>query len=440
MATITLAVTVVNVGGANYYFIDGSQQAGISAIPGNTYKFDQADSSNSGHPLRLSITSNGTHAGGSAYTDGVTTSGTPGNAGAYTQIVVDATTVQTLYYYCTQHSNMGGPFNVGSSSTVKLKDIKGFTVQSLASDPTTPASVGQFYFNSTSKTFKYVQPGGVATATWASGGDLSNSYPYTGGAGTQGAALSFGGYPNVATSEAYDGTSWTATNTLNTARYQLGGSGAFTAAITVGGQPSTAAETFNGTSWTSVPSLATARGRSGVTGNSSSALCAGGFSNPGTYQAINEKYDGSSWTEVANLSTPRANQGSAGTSTAALTISGNGGSGVTVNVEQWNGSGWTEIANVNRARDNAGSGGTVSTALYFGGEPAGENTEYYDGTSWTEVANLGTDRYQISRGNVGTATLGICIGGTGPNPSNPILTVTEEWTVPDLIIKTVTTS
>jgi len=56
-----------------------------------------------------------------------------------------------------------------------FKGIKGFTVQSLASDPTTAASVGQFYFNSTSNTFKYVQPGDATAGTWASGGNLNTA-------------------------------------------------------------------------------------------------------------------------------------------------------------------------------------------------------------------------------------------------------------------------
>ena len=64
----TFTVTVANVGGANYYFIDGVRQATLNLTEGFTYKFDQADSSNSGHPLRFSITSNGTHGGGSEYT------------------------------------------------------------------------------------------------------------------------------------------------------------------------------------------------------------------------------------------------------------------------------------------------------------------------------------------------------------------------------------
>ena len=58
----------------------------------------------------LPTLANGTHAGGSEYTTGVTTVGTPGNAGAYTRIVV-ATNAPTLYYYCSNHSGMGGQAN-----------------------------------------------------------------------------------------------------------------------------------------------------------------------------------------------------------------------------------------------------------------------------------------------------------------------------------------
>ena len=114
--TTTFAVTVQSVGGNNKYFIDGSQQATLTLYEGNTYYFDQSDSSSSGHPLRFSTTSNGTHAGGSEYTTGVTTSGTPGESDAYTQIVV-ASGAPTLYYYCTQHSGMGGTANTPSPIT-----------------------------------------------------------------------------------------------------------------------------------------------------------------------------------------------------------------------------------------------------------------------------------------------------------------------------------
>ena len=108
--TRTFTVTVVSTDSGNKYFIDGVQQATVNLAEGFTYKFDQSDSSNSNHPLRFSTTSDGTHNSGSEYTTGVTTSGTPGSSGAYTQITV-AASAPTLYYYCTNHSGMGGQAN-----------------------------------------------------------------------------------------------------------------------------------------------------------------------------------------------------------------------------------------------------------------------------------------------------------------------------------------
>ena len=108
--TVTVASGTNPYGTGNKFYLNGVVSPTISIAEGSTFRFDQSASSNSSHPLRFSTTANGTHGGGSEYTTGVTTSGTAGQAGAYVQITV-ANSAPTLYYYCTNHSGMGGTAN-----------------------------------------------------------------------------------------------------------------------------------------------------------------------------------------------------------------------------------------------------------------------------------------------------------------------------------------
>ena len=108
--TVTVASGVNTYGSGNKYYLDGINSPTINLTEGQTYRFDQSDSSNLNHPLRFSTTGNGTWGGGTEYTTGVTTVGTPGSAGAYTEITV-AEGAPTLHYYCTNHSGMGGQAN-----------------------------------------------------------------------------------------------------------------------------------------------------------------------------------------------------------------------------------------------------------------------------------------------------------------------------------------
>ena len=118
--TKTLTVTVASKTGAHRYNgsgsssgykIGGKESPFITLTPGRTYKFDQADNSNSGHPLRFYLEADKT----TAYTTGVTTNGTAGSAGAYTQIVVSDTTPQVLHYQCSAHALMGNSVQTNSN-------------------------------------------------------------------------------------------------------------------------------------------------------------------------------------------------------------------------------------------------------------------------------------------------------------------------------------
>ena len=140
-AAITYTVTVASktaahpyngVGSSNGYFINGIESP-IIEIKGNDtskpyhYKFDQADASNSGHPLRFYNNASKT----TAFTTGVTTNGTPGQAGAYTMIAVDSDTPNILYYQCSSHANMGN-HTFSTSPTVNT----GFFLKLPAADGT----------------------------------------------------------------------------------------------------------------------------------------------------------------------------------------------------------------------------------------------------------------------------------------------------------------
>ena len=93
---------------AGKFYVDGVQQAYLLQNPGY-YVFDQRHASNANHPLLLSITANGSHGGGTEYTTGVVKNGIPGSLNAYTLIQVTENTPD-LFYYCANHSNMGGTF------------------------------------------------------------------------------------------------------------------------------------------------------------------------------------------------------------------------------------------------------------------------------------------------------------------------------------------
>jgi len=209
------------------------------------------------------------------------------------------------------------------------QEIKGGKLKNYTEDPDNPY-VGQLWYNTTVHGFRIRKS--TLSNSWSSGGNLNTARWGLGAAGTQTAALGFGGNvpPNSALTEAYDGSSWTELNDMNTAR-ELAGTGTQTAGLAFGG------------------------------------------ANP---DAVNntEQYDGTSWTEVNNLNTARAFGGRAGaTNTAALCIGG-----TNVNNELWNGTNWTELGDLNTARNELAGNGVAASALAYGGLPTTAATEEWN--------------------------------------------------------------
>ena len=165
----------------------------------------------------------------------------------------------------------------------KYSDIKGFTVQTVTSDPA--ASV-------------------AATGSWASGGSRpAGVQAGTGfGAGsTAGLAATGNLYPPNSITvdvQTYDGSSWTEVANVNTGRKYLAASG---------GSPQTAGIIFGG----------------------------GLNPGPGTRYTNAELWNGSAWTETGDLNTARGALAGDGITTAALAFGGLTPS-VTAATEEWN--------------------------------------------------------------------------------------------------------
>ena len=115
------------------YTIDGIESPFIQFEPGNTYRFNQEDSSNGSHPLLFYLDANKNN----QYSTGVTTNGTPGSSGAYTQIVVSTAIPQRIYYQCSSHELMG---NLARTSSTAFADTTSSAILTITGGSITDSS------------------------------------------------------------------------------------------------------------------------------------------------------------------------------------------------------------------------------------------------------------------------------------------------------------
>ncbi len=120
--------------------------------------------------------------------------------------------------------------------------------------------------------------------SWSESGDLNTGKSARVGAGSQNAAIAGGG-ANTSQTELYDGTNWSTSNTAPYPAYCVAGMGGDqNDALAKGAE---IAATWDGTSWTTVADMPTARNKADVSGNSGLGLVAGGgTANSGTANSV----------------------------------------------------------------------------------------------------------------------------------------------------------
>jgi hypothetical protein len=251
-----------------------------------------------------------------------------------------------------------------------------------------------------------------------------------------------GGYTSVFS---YNGTSWSTLSPFPTSTYAAASVGTSSADgfLSTGGTGSPTLLNFtllyNGSSWTAGANAnVTAAYRDASSrGSTTAAIMFGGYQVPSPGITNTESWDGTSWTIVNAMNTAKNESTGFGVQTAAISATGQASGTYLTNVESWDGTSWTEVAEVNTAVADAGQAGLSTSGIKFGGANAGGvtgATEFYNGTTWTELSDLATGR-SIGASS-GTSDSALLAGGY----SGGSLSTVEEWTAPDIVINTLTTS
>lgn len=234
----------------------------------------------------------------------------------------------------------------------------------------------------------------------------------------------------VTCTETYDGTAWSGTGALITARQNLAGSGTQGAALAFGGRAPAgtgATEKFNGTSWSTANSMIVARSLfAGGTGTQTATLAFGGYNFPSLNNAAcSECYNGTTWSTTNPLITGRTQIAGAGTTPSVLAFGGTLGGGGVACTEAFNGTSWSTASPLITARYGAGAG-IQSSALMIGGascapmQKASTCTEKFNGSTWT-AGNALIGLRGASSGK-GTSSATAFVAGGWNNSSNPLNT------------------
>ncbi len=328
-------------------------------------------------------------------------------------------------------------YNGSSWTTVNAHPAERFYMPATGPQTAALATGGRIGPSGTSLTTSAAYDG----TNWTSGATMNVGRQAHAASGPNTAALVFAGNapPGLNSSESYDGSTFSTSGTLATARNNLSGSvnGSNTSALAFGGElpnntNTAVTEEFNKSAsvitagaWASGGSLSTARQDGASFGVQTSAVIFGGEQGPPGNTNATEHYDGTSFSSGGNYTNSYTRIGAFGVLTAGVGYGGGNPYGNT-NTSEYNGSAWTTVNAYPISVASSRGCGVLTAGLSCGGDtfpPAptrNSNTaKEYDGTNWTSGGNLGTGGYAGMA--AGTQTAAVFVGGTGRNA------LTEEY-------------
>lgn len=257
--------------------------------------------------------------------------------------------------------------------------------------------------------------------TWITSNNVITARRFTAGFGAQQDALVAGG-DNLSSVEKRTGTTWATLGSGSLLEIRTGHAGAGTTAagLVCGGGTSSSevatTETFNGTTWSTAALMTSARRFHTGFGIQSAAVVAGGSNSAPVNTS--ESYNGASWTSGASMSAARRSPSSAGIDSSGLVFGGENGTNALSSTETYNGSTFGAGSPLSLARFQLGGAGiSSSSAVSFGGQTTGittsggavvNTTEMYNGT-WSVGGNMNVSRTRL--GSAGTRTSGLSIAG-----------------------------
>lgn len=255
---------------------------------------------------------------------------------------------------------------------------------------------------------------GIGAGAWTASGGLNTADERHAAAGFQKSALKFGGNVGHIQSEKFNGSIWSIAAAMEQ-RTALAGCGIQNSALSFGGFKATysaVTQKFDGTAWSASGNLNTARMALGGAGVQNAALSFGGLNGPASGLNVTEEFNGTSWSVTGNLNVSRWRLAGAGVQNSVLSFGGEASTVDLDTTEKFNGILWSITGSLLLARPKVNGAGTSADGLSVAGFPSGssvDNTERFRSNIWIASEPLNVRRSESAA--TGTGSFAVHCGG-----------------------------